>query len=172
MRSCVCSHVCIVCVCSQDKLWSCLRSACDALATSALSIWHLQRVVAKKRDPISHVLFLDVVCPPGTSLLTERFWWVRGDRLKWGLSLGRCGCVATCRPPATHPLPPASAHQHVCRFFVCLRVRMYMLYTGVRCGCCPRCLLLLPLSHYYWVTPLLTHRRTLCLFVSNSASPV
>lgn len=58
----------------QDKLWSCLRGSCDALATSALSVWHLQRVVAKKRDPISHVLFLDVVCPPGTSLLTERFW--------------------------------------------------------------------------------------------------
>jgi hypothetical protein len=60
----------------QDKLWTCLRGSCDALATSALSVWHLQRVVAKKRDPISHVLFLDVVCPPGTPLLTERFWCV------------------------------------------------------------------------------------------------
>jgi hypothetical protein len=64
-----------VCFCGlQDKLWSCLRASCDALATSALSVWHLQRVVAKKRDPISHVLFLDVVCPPMTPLLTERFW--------------------------------------------------------------------------------------------------
>lgn len=70
LMNCVCGSV----LCLQDKLWSCLRASCDALATSALSIWHLQRVVAKKRDPISHVLFLDVVCPPGSALLTERFW--------------------------------------------------------------------------------------------------
>jgi hypothetical protein len=58
----------------QDKLWQGLRSASDTFATGALAVWHLQRVVAKKRDPLSHVLFLDVVCPPGQQLLTERFW--------------------------------------------------------------------------------------------------
>jgi hypothetical protein len=39
-------------------------------------VWHLQRVVAKKKDPLSHVLFLDVLCPPGEPLLMEQFWWV------------------------------------------------------------------------------------------------
>eukprot|EP00775_Hariotina_reticulata_P013433 gene13433-13561_t len=58
----------------QDKLWQGLRGASDTLAAGALAVWHLQRVVAKKRDPLSHVLFLDVVCHPGQQLLTERFW--------------------------------------------------------------------------------------------------
>ncbi len=29
-----------------------------------MKVWHLQRVLAKKRDPLSHVLLLDVVAPP------------------------------------------------------------------------------------------------------------
>ncbi|WIA17060.1 hypothetical protein OEZ85_013963 [Tetradesmus obliquus] len=58
----------------QDKLWQSLRSACDCLANGCLAVWHLQRVVAKKRDPLSHVLFLDELCPPGQPLLTEKYW--------------------------------------------------------------------------------------------------
>ncbi|KAF8065824.1 COG5 [Scenedesmus sp. PABB004] len=57
-----------------DKLWQCLRAAADCLASGALAVWHLQRVVAKKRDPLSHALFLDALCPPGTPLLTEKYW--------------------------------------------------------------------------------------------------
>lgn len=39
-------------------------------------MWHLQRVVAKKRDPVTHALFLDESCPPGpaAALPCERFW--------------------------------------------------------------------------------------------------
>ncbi|WIA37300.1 hypothetical protein OEZ86_014238 [Tetradesmus obliquus] len=58
----------------QDKLWQSLRNACDCLANGCLAVWHLQRVVAKKRDPLSHVLFLDELCPPGQPLLTEKYW--------------------------------------------------------------------------------------------------
>lgn len=64
---------------TQDKLWSGLREACDTLAAALGGAWHLQRVAAKKRDPLSHVLLLDALCPPGTPLVTERLW---GDILK------------------------------------------------------------------------------------------
>lgn len=43
---------------------------------SAIQLWHLQRVLAKKRDPLSHTLFLDVVAPEeGDPLPLDRFWW-------------------------------------------------------------------------------------------------
>jgi hypothetical protein len=58
----------------QDKLWGGLRSVLDQAVAGCLAVWHLQRVVAKKKDPLSHVLFLDVLCPPGGPLLTEQFW--------------------------------------------------------------------------------------------------
>lgn len=38
-------------------------------------MWHLQRVMAKKRDPLTHVLFLDVVLPdPRAPLPCDRVW--------------------------------------------------------------------------------------------------
>ncbi|GAB4821834.1 hypothetical protein N2152v2_008880 [Parachlorella kessleri] len=49
---------------AKDLLWDRLGGVCDALHRSALEVWHLQRVLAKKRDPLSHVLLLDVVAPP------------------------------------------------------------------------------------------------------------
>jgi hypothetical protein len=64
----------VVLCCLQDKLWQSLRGACDCLANGCLAVWHLQRVVAKKRDPLSHVLFLDELCPQGQQLLTEKYW--------------------------------------------------------------------------------------------------
>lgn len=46
---------------------------------STIEVWHLQRVLAKKRDPLSHALFLDVVAPKeGDPLPLDRFWWVGG----------------------------------------------------------------------------------------------
>lgn len=46
---------------------------CDC---SAVEVWHLQRVLGKKRDPLSHTLFLDVVAPGDDDLLPlDRFWW-------------------------------------------------------------------------------------------------
>lgn len=42
---------------------------------SAVEVWHLQRVLAKKRDPLSHTLFLDVVAPGEEDPLPlDRFW--------------------------------------------------------------------------------------------------
>ena len=44
-------------------------------ACSAVEVWHLQRVLAKKRDPLTHALFLDVVAPGDDDPLPlDRFW--------------------------------------------------------------------------------------------------
>jgi hypothetical protein len=51
-----------------------LKEVTEQMQAAAVSVWHLQRVVAKKRDPLSHVCFLDVLAPPGAPLLTDRFW--------------------------------------------------------------------------------------------------
>jgi hypothetical protein len=46
-----------------------------AVCCSAIEVWHLQRVLLKKRDPLSHTLFLDVVAPKESDPLPlERFW--------------------------------------------------------------------------------------------------
>mmetsp|Transcript_14383 Transcript_14383/g.31097 ORF Transcript_14383/g.31097 Transcript_14383/m.31097 type:complete len:825 (+) Transcript_14383:68-2542(+) len=58
----------------QDKLWQALKEVADQLQTSATAVWHLQRVVAKKKDPLSHVCFLDVLVKPEDMLLTQKFW--------------------------------------------------------------------------------------------------
>lgn len=45
-------------------------------------MWHLQRVLAKKRDPLSHTLFLDVVAPKDEDPLPlDRFWRVGSSGL-------------------------------------------------------------------------------------------
>ena len=45
----------------QEVLWVRLGEAVEQLHASAVAVWHLQRVIAKKRDPLSHELFIDVV---------------------------------------------------------------------------------------------------------------
>lgn len=42
-----------------EALWSRLGAAMDVARARGMSAWHLQRVLAKKRDPITHALFLD-----------------------------------------------------------------------------------------------------------------
>ena len=44
-----------------EILWQKLEGALDAARADCLAVWHLQRVLAKKRDPITHALFLDEV---------------------------------------------------------------------------------------------------------------
>ena len=44
-----------------EILWQRIESALDAAKANCLAVWHLQRVLAKKRDPITHALFLDEV---------------------------------------------------------------------------------------------------------------
>ncbi len=51
-----------------------LRDVLEQISSSTVAVWHLQRVVAKKRDPLTHVCFLDVLVGPGELLLVARFW--------------------------------------------------------------------------------------------------
>ena len=44
-----------------EALWQRMGAAFEQVAAAGMSVWHLQRVLAKKRDPISHALFLDEV---------------------------------------------------------------------------------------------------------------
>lgn len=58
-----------------DLLWEKLGGALEQMQRSAVEVWHLQRVLAKKRDPLSHTLFLDGVAPQDSDPLPlERFW--------------------------------------------------------------------------------------------------
>ena len=54
---------------------SALLQAFDALHSAAVAVWHLQRVLAKKRDPLSHMLFLDALECAGADLPLEHFWY-------------------------------------------------------------------------------------------------
>ncbi|CAI5501729.1 unnamed protein product [Closterium sp. Naga37s-1] len=59
---------------AREALWQRLTGCLDELARVMVLTWHLQRVMAKKRDPISHVVFLDHVLQSGDLLPTERVW--------------------------------------------------------------------------------------------------
>lgn len=58
----------------QNDLFQLVREVMDNLHHHAVAVWHLQRVIAKKRDPLTQVCFLDVLVGAGRPLLTERFW--------------------------------------------------------------------------------------------------
>jgi hypothetical protein len=45
----------------QEALWERLGEAVAALRRAGVQAWHLQRVLLKKRDPLTHELFVDVV---------------------------------------------------------------------------------------------------------------
>ena len=47
----------------QEALWDRLREAFEGLWRSGVAMWHLQRVLMKKRDPLTHELFISVVAP-------------------------------------------------------------------------------------------------------------
>ncbi|XP_068655143.1 conserved oligomeric Golgi complex subunit 5-like [Aristolochia californica] len=59
---------------AKEGLWQRMRICMDQLHSVVVAVWHLQRVLAKKRDPFTHVLFLDVVLQEGDSTLTDRVW--------------------------------------------------------------------------------------------------
>jgi hypothetical protein len=46
---------------ARESLWQRMGACMDQLHGIVVAVWHLQRVLAKKRDPISHVGFLDEV---------------------------------------------------------------------------------------------------------------
>ena len=50
------------------------RQALEALHSGALAVWHLQRVLAKKRDPLSHILFSSALATAGSTPPLTAFW--------------------------------------------------------------------------------------------------
>jgi hypothetical protein len=76
----------------KEALWQKLGKALEQLQGVAVAVWHLQRVLTKKRDPLSHVLFIDVVLEGGTELPTDHIWCVsscvHADRAIAGLERG------------------------------------------------------------------------------------
>ncbi|KAE9596335.1 putative oligomeric Golgi complex subunit 5 protein [Lupinus albus] len=59
---------------AREALWQRLGNCMDQLHSIAVSVWHLQRVLSKKRDPFTHVLLLDEVIQEGDPMLTDRVW--------------------------------------------------------------------------------------------------
>ncbi|KAF8080342.1 hypothetical protein N665_0952s0001 [Sinapis alba] len=58
----------------REALWQRMASCMDQLYSLVFAVWHLQRVLSKKRDPFTHVLLLDEVIKEGDSMLTDRVW--------------------------------------------------------------------------------------------------
>jgi len=68
----------------RELLWHRLTSSMDTIYSALIAMWHLQRVASKKRDPITHVCFIDVLVTSSTStiitneeqqmMLTDKFW--------------------------------------------------------------------------------------------------
>ncbi|CAN6937734.1 unnamed protein product [Brassica oleracea] len=58
----------------REALWQRMGSCMDQLYALVKAVWHLQRVLSKKRDPFTHVLLLDEVIKEGDSMLTDRVW--------------------------------------------------------------------------------------------------
>jgi hypothetical protein len=46
---------------AREGLWQRMGNCMDRLHSIVVAIWHLQRVLSKKRDPFTHVLLLDEV---------------------------------------------------------------------------------------------------------------
>ncbi|KAL4379983.1 hypothetical protein GQ457_02G042350 [Hibiscus cannabinus] len=59
---------------AREALWQRMGSCMDQLHSIMVAIWHLERVLSKKRDPFSHVLLLDEVIKEGDPMLTDRVW--------------------------------------------------------------------------------------------------
>jgi hypothetical protein len=45
----------------REALWQRMASCMEQLCSLVVAVWHLQRVLSKKRDPFTHVLLLDEV---------------------------------------------------------------------------------------------------------------
>lgn len=58
----------------QEVLWQKLSLAAEQMHKSVVAVWHVQRVLAKKRDPLTHVLFIDECLEEDAPLPTEHFW--------------------------------------------------------------------------------------------------
>ncbi|GBG91815.1 hypothetical protein CBR_g53704, partial [Chara braunii] len=61
---------------ARDALWQRLQACTDKICSIILAVWNLQRVMVKKRDPITHVCFIQEVVQPGDVMITDRVWEV------------------------------------------------------------------------------------------------
>ncbi|CAM8882681.1 unnamed protein product [Rhodiola kirilowii] len=59
---------------AKEALWQRMSTCMDQLHSIVVAVWHLQRVLSKKRDPFTHVLLLDEVIQDGEPMLTDRVW--------------------------------------------------------------------------------------------------
>ncbi|KAG6785969.1 hypothetical protein POTOM_007560 [Populus tomentosa] len=59
---------------AREGLWQRMGNCMDRLHSIVVAIWHLQRVLSKKRDPFTHVLLLDEIIKDGDPMLTDRVW--------------------------------------------------------------------------------------------------
>ncbi|KAK9153286.1 hypothetical protein Sjap_000766 [Stephania japonica] len=59
---------------AREGLWVRMNHCADQVHSIVVSVWHLQRVLSKKRDPFTHVLLLDEVIQEGDPMLTDRVW--------------------------------------------------------------------------------------------------
>ena len=46
----------------------------EKMRVSILAVWHVQRVLAKKRDPLTHVLFIEDCLDNDSPLPSEHIW--------------------------------------------------------------------------------------------------
>lgn len=59
---------------AKEALWQRMNVCMDQLHSIVVAVWHLQRVLSKKRDPFTHVLLLDEVLQEGDPTLTDCIW--------------------------------------------------------------------------------------------------
>ncbi|KAK9924117.1 hypothetical protein M0R45_032504 [Rubus argutus] len=59
---------------ARDALWQRMGTCMDKLHSIMVAVWHLQKVLSKKRDPFTHVLLLDEVSKEGEPMITDRVW--------------------------------------------------------------------------------------------------
>ena len=70
--------------------------AFDSLHSAAVAVWHLQRVLAKKRDPLSHTLFSDALEAAGAPSPLEHFWCAPSFSSPRRLQIHPYGVILTC----------------------------------------------------------------------------
>ncbi|OCT89130.1 conserved oligomeric Golgi complex subunit 5 [Xenopus laevis] len=55
-------------------LWTNMEKLMDQIYASCVQVQHLQKVLTKKRDPVSHVCFIDEIAKDGHSDILYKFW--------------------------------------------------------------------------------------------------
>nr|XP_033813788.1 conserved oligomeric Golgi complex subunit 5 isoform X2 [Geotrypetes seraphini] len=55
-------------------LWTNMEKLMDQVCASCVQVQHLQKVLTKKRDPVSHVCFIDEIAKEGHSDILYMFW--------------------------------------------------------------------------------------------------